>query len=130
VRVECQIDVNAISKIRDQLWAEALQLFKTVDNWWIIPGAEAEQDKRYDADSWETNIIAWLSDFKIVKAISDNPKVLTTSFILRDCFRIETQKHTRADQTRIGAVMRRLGYHPKQVRVNDGHRIRFFEKAR
>ncbi|MDK2769944.1 MAG: virulence-associated E family protein [Sphingomonas sp.] len=55
------IDIEAIEKDRDQLWAEAVELYKNRVPWWMQEdergAVEAEQEKRSDVDVW-VDIIA------------------------------------------------------------------------
>jgi predicted P-loop ATPase len=61
------IDVAGLEQIRDQLWAEAVYLFKAGRPWHLeTPELEAlatvEQDKRFVVDPWEKPIREWLGD--------------------------------------------------------------------
>lgn len=48
------VKVEEVGRVRDQLWAEAVRLYRARVNWWVLPpGAEVEQDNRYLLDSWE-----------------------------------------------------------------------------
>jgi predicted P-loop ATPase len=59
-----RIDVAAIARDRDQLWAEAVAMFKGGRNWWLdeeqVVDASAEQDKRTDVDVWVDLIVPML----------------------------------------------------------------------
>jgi predicted P-loop ATPase len=60
--VECgRIDLDALGRDRDQLWAEARELYRNGTEWWLssaeIVQAVPEQDARYTADAW-TDIVA------------------------------------------------------------------------
>jgi predicted P-loop ATPase len=56
-----KIDISALKRDRDQLFAEAVSLFKSGTSWWPERSFEAEhikpeQDKRYETDIWEKAI--------------------------------------------------------------------------
>lgn len=56
------IDVDAIIRDRDQLWAEAYHGFKEGENWWLDTAelnmlAEQEQEQRYEDGVWDNLII-------------------------------------------------------------------------
>ena len=60
------IDIDALARDRDQLWAEAVARFRAGAIWWIdtpelIAAATAEQEKRYQADAWDDLIERWLT---------------------------------------------------------------------
>lgn len=61
-----RIDLAAIRRDRDQLWAEADVMFKRKVPWW--PDAELdvlggeEQSKRFEGDPWAESIAAWLAN--------------------------------------------------------------------
>lgn len=58
------IDLEAIERDRDQLWAEAVASFDAGDPWWLsgelAQAAEAANDEHRNADAWEPRIEAYL----------------------------------------------------------------------
>ena len=108
-----QIDLDAIIRDRDQLWAEALVLYNAGTTWWEIPGASDEQEKRYDADeSWEEKIAHWLSSKHVTSA----------GEILENALGIEVAKHGRSELTRVGNIMKRFNWIKKNDSVG-GQRV-------
>jgi len=62
VRVQdtASIDIERLAAERDQLWAEAVQLFHAGFKWWELPGGAADQqEERYLGDSWEDRVARW-----------------------------------------------------------------------
>src|SRR5262249_15135819 len=64
-----RIDIEALERDRDQLWAEAFQQYYEGAIWWLDSGelnslAGAEQDRRYDAGVWDDVILEWIQDPK------------------------------------------------------------------
>jgi predicted P-loop ATPase len=56
-----RVDIRQLVGLRDQLWAEAVHLFREGFEWWQLPeGAQREQDARYQEDSWMEPIARWL----------------------------------------------------------------------
>ena len=60
------IDIDALARDRDQLWAEAVARFRAGAIWWIdtpelIAAAKSEQEKRYQGDAWDARIDRWLT---------------------------------------------------------------------
>jgi predicted P-loop ATPase len=99
------IDINALVRDRDRLFAEAVKLYRKPVRWW--PDAEfervhiaPEQEARYEADAWEDEIGKFLIG-----------RLRTTVLeIAREGLRIELPKVGTADQRRIAAALERLGW--------------------
>lgn len=132
-----RVDVAAVVAARDQLWAEAVQLFRDGARWWELPeAAVAEQEKRYDADAWEDVLSRWLAgtidDEKAypprVRAMLPAIPWVTTSELLEWACRVDTGKQGRAEQMRVGKIMHRLGWAREQG-VKDGVKMRYWRRA-
>lgn len=59
------IDLDGLASVRDQLWAEAVALFRADEPWWLTP---AEEERRIESaplfsevDAWQDPILAWLA---------------------------------------------------------------------
>jgi predicted P-loop ATPase len=100
-----RIDTQALLRDRDQLFAEAVASYRDGVSWWpdrdferkyIMP----EQAERYEADTWEETIGAF---------IEVRTKV-TIGEVARDALRIETPRIGTADQRRIAAALEQLGW--------------------
>lgn len=104
------IDLEGITRDRDQLWAEAVHLYRAGATWWEVPEdiAHEEQEARYQVDTWEGIVGPWLGWKTEV----------TTTEILGECLEIERGRHDRAAQMRISHILRRLGW--ERVRVRRG----------
>ena len=62
-----RIDTDALTHDRDQLFAEAMAAYQAGENWWPSPDFELmyiqpEQERRYEADPWESVVAAWKPD--------------------------------------------------------------------
>jgi putative DNA primase/helicase len=60
------IDLEALVRDRDQLWAEAVVRFQAGSRWWLetpeLEGmAAAEQQARLAVDAWEEKVSKWLA---------------------------------------------------------------------
>jgi predicted P-loop ATPase len=105
----------ALARDRDQLFAEAMQLYRAGRRWWPDAAAERalirrEQEARFEADAWEETIAQWL----VGKTRA------TLGEIARAALTIETARLGTADQRRIVAVLEREGWRrlPKDSRGN------------
>lgn len=56
VMVSGSVDLDGIERARDQLWAEAVALYRQGEQWWLTDAEEeaarVEQEKRYSRDPW------------------------------------------------------------------------------
>jgi predicted P-loop ATPase len=107
------IDIAALTRDRNQLWAEAVVRFKADAPWWLeTPELEqlaaVEQAARYKTDDWEEPTKEWLGDRKIT----------TVHELLEHVFGLNPQKPNRAAEMRVAAVLKRLGFSKR--RVEDG----------
>lgn len=110
------IDADALARDRDQLFAEAMQLYRQGEGWWPDAAFEAEhikpeQEKRYEADAWEQAIGEWLDERMKQEAAGDRDlPPLTVLSVAKGALHMETPKIGTQDQRRITAAMGRLGW--------------------
>ncbi len=112
-----RIDLDALHRDRDQIWAEAKARFSRREQWHLgadlSAEASAEQEARFQRDPWEEPVRVWLY-----------PRA-TQSVVCSDIMAglgIETARMTRADEMRVGAIVRRLGWARHQERDGDSRR--------
>lgn len=113
--VRCaEIDLQAARASRDQLWAEAVVAYRAGEPWWLnrekeTTEAEAEQESRYQEDSWEEQIATALETW--------TPGVEVTVAAVLKAIHVDTPKQDRTAQMRTSACLKRLGLECRQVRV-------------
>jgi Virulence-associated protein E len=60
------VDLAALARDREQLWAEAVAAFKAGERWWLTgeaeEGAGAEQESRRIVDPWQAEPLKWAED--------------------------------------------------------------------
>lgn len=122
VRADGDVDVPRIIAERDQLWAEAVTLFRNGFAYWVLPDdAPAEQAARYIGDSWEARIERWVAgrfgdDDKHAPARlryqGGKVRWTTTDELLEYAIGLDPGKHTKGDQMRVSAIMKRMGTDP------------------
>ena len=108
------IDIEALARDRDQLWAEAAMRFKASAPWWLeTPELEqlaaVEQVARYKVDEWEEPIKERLGDCKVT----------TMPELLEHVLGLNPEKPNRSAEMRVAAILKdRLGFSKR--RVEDG----------
>jgi predicted P-loop ATPase len=102
-----EIDIELLSILRHQLFAEALVRYRRSEHWWPDPDFESqhmtpEQETRFESDLWEEPITDYLCRNAIRK---------TTVFQLaRDALNSETKQIGTHDQRRITSILEHLGW--------------------
>lgn len=97
-----EVNLDFIRAQRDQLFAEAVELYKGGIPWWDIPqeAAQREQEQRRDDDVWQPRVEAYV-----------HGKVSTTvPEILEFCLDIEPQKQDKRAQMRVSSILKVLGF--------------------
>ena len=99
-----KIEIEALARDRDQLFAEAVDRHRHGEQWWPDKDFEREhmmpeQEARYEPDAWEENIRDYLDL---------NPRV-TVGQVAREALGIETPKIGKHGQNRIAAVLITFG---------------------
>jgi predicted P-loop ATPase len=115
--IQCgQINLQWIKENRDQLFAEALQRYKSGEDWWKVPaeGATSAQDFRYSEDPWQSFIENYLAG-----------KQETATDEILAALEIKTADRVHYMTIRISKVMRRLGWQRAFKRI-DGKMARVY----
>lgn len=105
------IGVDHLRKDRDQLWAEAVHMYRQGVEWWVRASDrslyEQEQEARYIGDAWETRIGNWLDT---PDAGGMKPEKVTTADVLGKALHIDAGRWSSPEQARVGRIMSRLGW--------------------
>ncbi|MCA3371715.1 MAG: toprim domain-containing protein [Roseomonas sp.] len=121
-----EIDLDALQRDRDQLWAEAVHRFNEGAPWWLedrnLVGAVAvEQEARYEPDAWDALIERWLSSERRSVNVGNSTyenwqdhyvprqeplRDVSVGEVLEQALRIEPAKWTRADQMRVSSLLK------------------------
>ena len=130
-RATTKIDVDALAAEREQLLAEAVELYtawrargsrRSEALWWLTRDEDAQLAvqslEHQESDVWEGPIERWLST-------QHGPR--DAMEILVGALQFEKAKATRADQTRVGRIMHGLGYVVER-QWNGGTRRRVYVK--
>lgn len=115
------IDIAALRRDRDQLFAEAVSLYRDGGQWWPDRDFERafirpQQDARYDVDEWEGMIAAFLAD------VADGVKLKDIALASLGFDSAGGRARIgRAEQNRIKAALKRLGW--KRGPQRDGYTL-------
>lgn len=120
------IDIAALARDRDQLWAEAYARYVDGAIWWLedrelIAAAKVAQDERYQGDAWDERIDQWLEyDLSIgPNTLRHEPiEDISIGEILLGALSLEPAKWTRSDQMRVSAYLKRTGWERYNSRDN------------
>jgi predicted P-loop ATPase len=108
-----RIDISAIERCKDQLWAEAVALYRQGTKWWLndtaeVTAAAEEQAGRFAIDVWEE---------KIARHIASRPEAdISVAEVLDECLQIPTGHWTRGDEMRVARCLRHLKFERYQRR--------------
>jgi putative DNA primase/helicase len=131
-----RIDIDAIRRDRDQLWAEADVRFKAGEPWWPTKDFEGQiathTEERYVGDPWEDRIRTWLAkpvrlhvekEGTTTEAL-DARHGFTMAVVLELAVRLPIERQDKHAQDRAQKILKRAGWRRgKQERV-DGAVIR------
>lgn len=118
-----EIDIAALKNDREQLWAEAVALYKADYKIWLADGdpvyklAQAEQSQRVAADPWEPHVL---------KFIAGRPFV-TIAEILKDLMPL-VASHDNAASSRVAGILKNNGWESNQETI-EGVRARYWKKT-
>lgn len=103
-----KLDIEALERDRDQLWAEAVHCYREGARWWVAEDEkylfEEQQEKRFESDAWEELIVGWLSD------VVNRGRDPTITEIMQGALKLEPVQIKPPEQTRVGRIMSRLGW--------------------
>jgi predicted P-loop ATPase len=129
------IDLDALKQDREQLFAEAVDLYRAGAPWWPIKEFEAEhivpqQELRFEEDAWQPLVADWLAkigtgkdpdwveDPLAARKVPKDPNhVLVHEVALHAC-EVTRDRLGTAEQHRISRVLHRLGW--RQHRSAEG----------
>lgn len=121
VRCGKVVDGDLLALDREQLFAEAVELYRSGEPWWYMPVEEtrAEQESRRVADVWEEAIGFYLA----------TKKETTLADVLEYGLSLETNKIQPQDQNRAARALRSLGWE-NTAATRDGKRIKIWRPRR
>jgi putative DNA primase/helicase len=117
---------------RDQLWAEAFDLFNKGQIWWPTPEEKAlfedVQERHYVGDAWEPMVVGYVTE-----QLAHHPAhEFSTTEVMNECLKLDTRAMDRNAQMRVGSCLQRMGLVRARSSVvgADGNRAYIYRKAR
>ena len=119
-------DLDALAADRDQLWAEAFEIFTTADEearqWHLTPDESemlAEHHTRYArSDTWRDALEGWLSGVKLAEL---RVKGLTAEQALSEGLELHAREQHRGNSMRVASLLASMGW-TKRKTVHEGQR--------
>lgn len=115
------MQLDDLARDRDQLWAEALHLFKDGFEFWVRASDQSlyaeEQEARAFGDAYEARIKRWLDE----PGKAEMPiNVVRLDQVMAGALHMEPAKMTPAEQRRVGRIMASIDW--KRYREPSGNR--------
>ncbi len=113
-----RIDLGALEREADQLWAEAVVRYQQHEPWHVDSSEFAtacteQQEQRVVEDAWEALVVPWLAR-RVRESAAAGPGAplprVSTGDVLCEALGIEPERWGRAEQTRVGIILRRVGW--------------------
>ena len=117
-----KIDLRALERDRDQLWAEAKLRYLGGEDWWLddaadIRLAEAEQAERYEPGQWDEIIAEYVASREEVKVAE----------VLEFAIKKPKPEWTQADMNSVARALKHLGW--ERFRITSGSRPWAYRKV-
>ena len=137
IPLAAEVDVAAIERDRDQLWAEAVHRYRRGFPWWLTPEVEntaAEvQDAYVEFDGFDEKILEFL-DINYPANTEGERRPFTLPEVAEGIgfsYRpSDVNFISKADEMRIARRLRRLGFHPDPHRSRSTGRARFWVQVK
>jgi predicted P-loop ATPase len=119
--VRCgRIDLAALRRDRDQLWAEAVVLHANGASWWVDSAdlarlAEEEQVARFEGEAWDSEIAEWA---RLRESVS-------VAEVLADCLKKDRAMWTQTDSNRVARSLRSMSWERYRERSANGLQWRY-----
>lgn len=116
-----QLDLEALQRDRDQIWAEAVAMYRAGATWYPttdddVTALAAEQEARHAADPWE----------ELVASYCRGKDEIRRDDVLQHLIN-DVSRWDRACTMRLSAVFRRIGWMRKQIMVT-GNRMVIYRR--
>jgi len=142
VKVLSRIDVDAIRRDRDQLWAEAVHTYKAKQPWHLDTDggdllAREQQAARMTEEPWETIVADWLASptHTVFDGGTPHPEPLDlgrgllVAEVLQHALKIKPEHMKGEPVNRVAAILARLGWTNRRSKVGGARAMRWYAPA-
>jgi putative DNA primase/helicase len=113
------IDLERIKRDRTMLWAEAVAAWKAGEPWWLTPEEDKElrdaQEQYKHEDPWQAAIEQWLEMAANRKTARGGLRIAD---VLVTILEMDTEKHGKHHEMRLGGVLQAMGWYKRQKSRN------------
>lgn len=118
-----EIRLDLLAQNRDQYWAEAVHRFRAGETFHEMPDSTfEEQEFHRSVDPWEMVISQYLQGEAPREYYPPNssvpPESVTTLELLKHALGLPFDKMDRRSESRVGSVLRALGWEPSRIRLS------------
>ena len=137
-----RIDLEALRRDRDQLWAEADYLFRSGSSWWPDPAlaqlGAVQTEERYEDDPWDDTVLAWIARPEIVEVDREGhphvtPVDLTCGVsipeVLSFALKIPKERQGKREQMRVAHILKGAGWNRGTPELRNGIKERRWRRA-
>lgn len=129
INVGARVNLELLASWRDQLWAEAVTLYRAHDRHWLEPDEDVQRERAAERhrirDPWEDLVEAWLGEKWPKVSAERRRRYLTMNELVVGALDMKPKDCSRGVENRLGAVMRVLGYVSKVVRLKEIERAQY-----
>jgi predicted P-loop ATPase len=118
------VDLDKLIRDRDQLWAEAVNEYRSGASWWLETAeleqaAEHEQSDRYEGDPWDELVLSWIRDpterrdqegHPLEPFMTSTSESVTVTDILLHCLNKRPEYWQQPDKNRVARILRANGW--------------------
>ena len=114
IPVTRKINMDYVERVRDQLWAEALHLYRAGEQWWLTDAEEGLHRRDVEQyrvrDPWEEIVARWIENAWPTECLKLGRSSFTTWDVMSLALKLDPKDARKETEGRVGAVMRALGY--------------------
>ncbi len=110
--------LEVLARDRDQIWAEAVALYKAGECWWLNASDQSTADAQADERLGESAIESRTAEWWAALHPSKRPHEVTTAYILESVLGFPFDRITRDLQMQVGTALRRLNFTKKRTRID------------
>lgn len=128
--VRCHsVDMEGLQRDREQLWAEAVALYRSGVKWWlddpeIIKDAVEQQRERYQEDVWHSKIMEYAQIEADTPMSNPRGSVSVQEILFK--LGLEVSKHDLTAAARVGRTLRAEGWERKKTGSRNAREWRYF----